>query len=243
MLKYNKIAQDYNNKRKRPWSDFQIYIENLKNSKFAFDGTIMDLGCANGRHLELLKEPNNKLIGIDNSIEFIDIAQERVKKRFSDERDYNKIQLILSDMNFLPFRKKSFDTIFSVAVIHHIHNKNLRKEFFSNIHKLLKNKSWLLFTVWRRWQKKYRNYFFIDWFKRKLIIKYKKEQYDKGLVVFGDAFIPWKLSSKDLIISRYYHFFSANELRKFLKQFIIKNFKKIGGPNKKDNFFILAQKL
>jgi hypothetical protein len=59
---------------------------------------------------------------------------------------------------------------------------------------------------------------------------------------FGDKFIPWTISKENLTYNRFYHFFSRKELKKLLQMYIIMELKKRGGPNKKDNFFVLAKK-
>jgi len=242
-LKYNKIAHDYNNKRKKPWRDFVFFYEDLKNDKYKFKGIIIDLGCANGRHFEILKNKNNRLIGIDNSIELINIANKKLQTNNNLNLNLNEIQLLLADLNNLPIRKNTINAIFSIAVIHHIITKQLRYEFFSKIYKLMKSNSLMLFTVWRRWQKRYRFYFLKIWIKRKVIRINKKKKNHKNLKEFGDILIPWKIASNDLMIDRFYHLYSSREVKKSLKNFVIKRFVKLGGPNKKDNFFVLAQKL
>ncbi|MBY9006249.1 MAG: class I SAM-dependent methyltransferase [Candidatus Lokiarchaeota archaeon] len=242
MLTYNEFAQDYNNKRKRPWQSFIEFFDNLKNMGYNFNGTIIDLGCANGRHFRTIKTKKNRLIGIDSSIEFVNIAKERIKKDFKNKIDINKIQIILSDMNFLPFREKKINIFFSIATIHHIHTDISRRRLFSNLHYVMKNNAMILFSVWRRWQKKYRKYFLKDSFKRKLILNFNKKQIAQNLIDFGDINIPWNLASKKKVINRYYHFFSLKELKKLLRIFYIEKIRKLGGPGNNDNFFILAKK-
>jgi hypothetical protein len=59
---------------------------------------------------------------------------------------------------------------------------------------------------------------------------------------FGDKYIPWTNSHDNYIYQRFYHFFSKNEVMDLLEAFNIKEIEELGGPNKKDNFFVLAQK-
>ncbi len=84
--------------------------------------------------------------------------------------------------------------------------------------------------------------FFFDGIKRSVSFKYKKQQEIDGLSQFGDKYIPWTLSEENMIFNRFYHFFSKREIKNLLKDFIIKEYKIMGGPNNNDNFFILAQK-
>jgi len=237
LTKWNKFAEDYHNKRKKPWNDLISFINKLRKNSYQFAGLNLDLGCANGRHFKIFKNDNNKIVGIDNSIEFLKIAQQKIKKI-----DSNKIDLILADITKLPIRKKRIDNIFSIAALHHIKSYNQRKETFNSLNNILKPEGLMLITVWRRWQKRFRFHFFKDWIKRKLNPYYKKKQIKKGLIEFGDIYVPWTVSSEDITINRFYHLISKKELRKLLNEFNILKLKKRGGPGEKDNFFVLAKR-
>ncbi|MHA1293336.1 MAG: class I SAM-dependent methyltransferase [Promethearchaeota archaeon] len=240
---YNKIAEDYDQKRKKPWRPFEKFLMKLKNDGLKIKGFCLDLGCANGRHFKTLKTKEIKLIGIDNAIEFLKIA----KSDLSDVNKYQKeeskgIALILADINFLPIRKKKIDVLISIATIHHIKEKINRKKVITQINEILKDNGFILITVWRRWQKKLKSHFIKDFLKRLLNPKFKKEQINMGLVEFGDKFVPWTVIGKNETYNRFYHFFSKHEIKKLIEKFYIKDFIAIGGPNKRDNFFIHAKK-
>lgn len=241
---YNLIAKDYHLKRTKPWKDFENFILYLKNKYYKFFGNTIDLGCANGRHFEILSSFSEKLVGIDNSNEFLKIATSRLKNLELTFRALKITpQLILSDISYLPIRPKSFHNVFSIATIHHIHTNLERKNFFSQIYNILKPGGYCCITLWRKFQKKYRFYFIRDFIKRVFSNQYRIKQKEKGLNYFGDKLVSWKISTNNKIYYRFYHFFSKNEVKKNIKGFKIREFKKLGGPNKKDNFFILAQKL
>ncbi len=240
---YNHIAKDYHLKRKKPWYSFENFLNYLKNKGYLFKGYSVDLGCANGRHFILLSNSDNRLIGIDNTLAFLQIAREKLKdKALYSQEQYNKIQLILGDFTFLPIRAKKIQNVFSIATLHHGRSNIERKKAMFEIHDVLTNNGFLFLTLWRRWQKKYKKFFFIDWFKRSFSRNYKNQQKKAGLREFGDKIVPWKVSSEKKTYNRFYHFFSKRELKKITKHFQINELKKFGGPNKKDNFFILAQK-
>lgn len=240
---YDSIAQDYHLKRKKPWIDFQKFTKDLKKKEYKLFGTTLDLGCANGRNFIILSHFSDKLIGIDNSIEFLKIAKKELKSvELSPNIASIFPQLILSDICRLPIRPNTFCNIFSIATIHHVKNKSERKKIMSQIYNILKPGGYLCITLWRKFQKKFRFYFILDWIKRFFSARYKKQQRQEGLDNFGDKLVPWKNSSKNITYIRFYHFFSKKEAKKLLKSFKIREFKKLGGPDKKDNFFILAQK-
>jgi SAM-dependent methyltransferase len=240
-IQYKKLAKDYHNKRRHPWKDFERFLKELIKEGLEIKGTAIDLGCANGRHFDLIKNSKNRLIGIDNSIEFLKIAKKRLHANNYKIKTKN-IQILQADISYLPFRTTSINCIFSIAAIHHGKTKQLRTQCFSEIYKILKKGGFFIFTVWRRWQKRFYKYFLKDWIKRKFYPSYKKKQIEKGLKEFGDIFVPWILSSEDLKIKRFYHLYSSRELKKSLNPFTIQKFEKRGGPGEKDNFFVLTFK-
>lgn len=239
-IQYKNLAKDYHNKRRHPWKDFEKFLKELIEKGLDIKGTVIDLGCANGRHFDLITNSRNRLIGIDNSIEFLKIAKEQLRVKINNELKKNQIQIIQADLNYLPIRSTSINSIFSIAAIHHLKTKELRAKIFSEISKVLKNGGFIIFTVWRRWQKRFYIHFLKDWIKRRFYPSYKKKQIKKELKNFGDIFVPWTLSSENIKIKRFYHLYSSHELKKVLKDFIIQKFEKRGGPGGKDNFFVFA---
>jgi SAM-dependent methyltransferase len=243
-LSYDFFAKDYHNKRPYHWRELENFIREIEKQDVIFCGCNLDLGCANGRNFDLLLKPDSKLIGIDNSKEFLKLSLNRLKEQKLNSHMKSKyVNLILSDIKSLPLRANSIANIFSIATIHHIMTNLQRKNVISQLYNTIKDNGFLLLTVWRRYQKKYRYYFISDKIRRFLLPKYRKIQKSSGLTEYGDKYIPWTLSNRKLTFNRFYHFFSRNEIKKLLKDFRIKVFKKRGGPNNKDNFFILTQKI
>jgi hypothetical protein len=111
------------------------------------------------------------------------------------------------------------------------------------IHNILKDNGWVILSVWRKFQKKYRWFFFKDLMKRALIPNYSKIQNKKGLAEFGDKIVPWTLSKEGKIYHRFYHFFSHKEANRLVDNFKIEEISKLGGPGKKDNFFFFLSKV
>lgn len=233
---YNGFAKDYDNKRKNPWVPLKIFLEDLEQQDYKFNGILIDLGCGNGRNLPLFKNSNNVVLGIDKSLKFLHLAINR-----NDLRESN-IHFLLSDMLALPIRPNSINSIFSIASIHHVMNTTERSLIIEFCNSILRKNGYIVIAVWRKFQKKYRNYFLFEFMKQKLSLKYKKKQESHGLHEFGDILIPWTVSSKQITYNRYYHLFSKNELKRLLMEFKILRLSKLGGPNRKDNYFIFAEK-
>ena len=240
---YDILASDYHQKRFYPWKDFELYFNKLIQKGVSFNGYNIDLGCANGRNFKVFLQSNIKLIGIDNSIEFLKISRNRLKSGNNyTMKERRSIELIQSDINSIPIRPDAVNNIFSIATIHHIKSIHNRNKAFNQIYAILKNNGFLFLTLWRKYQKKYRYYFIRDWFKRLCSSNYRSKQRNLDLAEHGDKFVPWTISKENLTYNRFYHFFSRKELKKLLRSFAIKEMTKIGGPNKKDNFFVLANK-
>lgn len=235
---------DYHNKRKKPWRDFENYLNKLKEKTFKKTGTIIDLGCANGRHFPTFKNPHNRLIGIDNSLQLLYFAKEKLINKTFTNTEKNNIQLLLADMSHLPIREsEKINGIFSVAAIHHIKTQKSRDLLMNQIFNSLKIGAFFVLTLWCRWQKRFQIYFLKDWIKRKISGKYRNKQKENGLPEFGDIYVPWTLSKEKITINRYYHLFSLQEAKDLLsRKFSIKNIEKTGGPTEKDNIFIYAVK-
>ncbi|MFW9971369.1 MAG: class I SAM-dependent methyltransferase [Candidatus Odinarchaeota archaeon] len=240
---FDRIAYDYHSKRRKPWQSLEFFIKFLKVRGYCFKGIKLDLGCANGRNFKILNKPPNKLIGIDLSFNLLKIAKSNLINEKIYSKDESKFfQLIHGDIVNLPIREKSIDAIFSIAAMHHIRKNSRRKKLLYQMHETLKENGNLILTVWRKWQKKFRNYFLWDWLKRNFSLDYKSQQKKRGLEEYGDKYVPWTLSEEKSTYNRFYHFFSKRELKRLMKIFEIIEFKIMGGPTNRDNFFVFAQR-
>lgn len=240
---FNKIAKDYHLKRKKPWRPLEFFLNFLLKRDYKFHGICLDLGCANGRNFRILGTHPKKIVGIDISLELLKIALRDLNNvDLYSKQESRLIQVLLADIRYLPIRNQSIHNVFSIATIHHIKHKTDRKKLVTQINKILRNNGYIVITVWRKWQKKYRSYFIVDGFRRKLSLEHREQQKVAGLDEYGDKFIPWTLSGENRVYNRFYHFFSKTEIKKLLKIFEIKEFNIMGGPSNNDNFFIFAQK-
>lgn len=182
------------------------------------------------------------LVGIDNSFEFLKIAIENLHDISIYPKNMTQhIHLVLANMLNLPIRPHFVNNIFSIAAIHHLESRNERKRAISQMTIILKKNGHLLITVWRKYQKKYKNFFISDKIKRVLSPCYSKMQKEKGLKFHGDKFVPWIISKKSETHVRFYHFFSKRELKKLLSCFEIIDLSIMGGSFGKDNFFVLTR--
>ncbi len=102
---------------------------------------ILEIGCGSGRFLDILKNKNCTIIGIDNS-ESIDVTYKNL-----ENVDKTKLLLVQCDTYNLPFKDSSFNHIYSIGVLHHTPNPT---KIINNIFKILKSKGSFSLTVYNK---------------------------------------------------------------------------------------------
>jgi len=81
----------------------------------------LDVGCGTGRHLEVMSQYVAEAFGVDLS-ESVETAQEHVG-------GLPNVHIIQADLRALPFRKETFDLVYSIGVLHH--TPDTRQAFMS----------------------------------------------------------------------------------------------------------------
>lgn len=93
----------------------RIFIKNvLEQLKKNNPSTILDIGCGTGYI-------SNK---IRNSLDTRIICCDRDPIRLSFANKQFNLETVLADINYLPFRASSFDTVIAMEIIEHIPNKH-----------------------------------------------------------------------------------------------------------------------
>lgn len=189
---YEFLSREFFNTRKFPWKEL------VDLGEYAKDGDqVLDLGCAHGRLLEVLKSKKIDYLGLDNCSLSIKEAQAR----------WSDYKFQIADATKLNLPQNSFDKIFMIATFHHIPGKEMRLKVLRDLNKILKPGGLLIMTNWNLKQGKY----FRLWLKCNL-----KKLFGKNKMDWNDILVPWK--HKEKTVSRYYHAFSRRELKKLLKQ-------------------------
>lgn len=195
---YNRIAGEFDATRSASWPEFDLFSRFLKLAPPAgADGTrkprrirLLDVGSGNGRLVAFLKNQPIAYTGVDNNKKLLHIAQKKYPEAFF--RYANTLKL--------PFPAASFDTVWCIAVVHHLPSKMLQLRALKEMRRVLKKNAALMLTVWNLWQPKYRRY--IQGVKG-------KAQKDYGNV----ALIPW---GRDKKVQRFYYAFTDKEVRGLL---------------------------
>lgn len=102
------------------------------------DEKILEVGCGNGYHLNLLNKLgfNLTLVGIDNDT----LALRDARKIIRD----NRVKLQLADANKLPFEDNIFDKVVISEVIEHIEEE---QKVLSEIYRVLKTRGVMVLTT------------------------------------------------------------------------------------------------
>ena len=189
---YNQISDSFDETRKYSWKEFELALPYLKKAE-----KVIDLGCGNGRFYKYIedKKVKCKYFGLDNSEELIKKAKTNFKNAKFKLVDILKISQI----------NESFDFAASIASIHHIPSKELRKKAIIEIGRILEKSGTLFITAWNLFQPKYKKYIWQSRF---------RHIYSFGKYDWHDTFIPWGKSG----IKRYYYAFKKKELRKLLSE-------------------------
>ena len=216
---YDTIAEHFSKTRSFVWEELKSL------SQYSFEAErVLDLGCGNGRLLEIFKDKSIDYIGVDSSEKLIEIAK----------RKYPKAKFQKGDALNLPFPANYFDKIYSIAVLHHIPSVKFRLRFLREAKRVLKPEGLLILTVWNLWQQKFLKYH-LKFFFLKLI---KKSKLD-----FKDIFYPWKNQAGEVVVQRYVHVFSKRELKKLVKK---SGFKTkdiwLWGKAQRSNILLIAEK-
>lgn len=98
-------------------------------------GTMLDLGCGEGRHIfgVMEKFPDLKCIGLDPHIESLDKASEGLK--FLESISNTKTNFLSGSAYSLPFSDNSFDLVVCSEVLEHLHDY---KDAIKEINRVLK---------------------------------------------------------------------------------------------------------
>lgn len=221
---FDEIASSYSYLRSKPWS--KVIEELLPYIKNHTERPIADLGSGSGRHSIPLAFKGYRVVAMDLSYRMISILLSKAKKRKIDD----KIDLLVGDILFMPFRDRVFNAVILIAVLHHIPQAEIRKEVLKNIKRKLIENGVILITVWSLIQPRY----FI-----KAIIDYIIGKVNE----FGDILIPWHHRGKKLL--RFYHLFRKREIINLVKESGYKLIKEYTyNPTRKffpQNYVIIAQ--
>ena len=169
---YSKIAYDFDRTRRTIWPCVQRFYKEYVNP----NQRILDAGCGNGKNVIADRSIQYELFDITDA--FLHISSSKHPKA-----NFTKGSVVQ-----LPYRKKSFDIVLCVAVLHHIQNAQQRRAALQQLCDIAQH--CVFGTVWAFEQNKYES---------------------------QDVLIPWTINSTKQVYNRYYHLYSKEEIEADLK--------------------------
>lgn len=171
---YSKISDHFNNTRHYTWKWVEDFLDTCEGK------IVADVGCGNGRNM---KRDNINFFGVDNCPEFVDICKNQ------------SLNVMQSDMCFLPFSNNMFDSIISIAAFHHLYSLKRRNLCLQEFRRILKPEGRCMISVWSKNQP----------------IKTKRV-----FNSFGNNLVPWKDKNGNTF-NRFYYIFEINEIKELFK--------------------------
>lgn len=178
---YNAVADLFSSTREYLWEDMKAL------GMYAHSGDkVLDVGCGNGRLLELWKDEGVDYVGVDQSEALIAIA----KKRHLD------VPFFVAEIADLPFDDDTFDVLYCIAVFCHI-PPAAQQQALCEMKRVLKPGGKVVMTNWNA---------FNHWVQEKVTSgKYTTDD-QKNFIV------PWRNGPGEVLATRYYYGFSKKEL-------------------------------
>lgn len=216
---YNNIAELFSRTRSYLPNDIIALKEYAKPKE-----NILDLGCGNGRLVDLFEGMNISYTGADDSKELV-----RIAKKNHPANDF-----VVVDPLKLEFSDNEFDTVFCLSVFHHIPSTELRLEYLKEIWRVIKPGGTLILTVWNMWRKP-------GMYLRIILDGIMHPKLD-----LDDTFYPFKDGSGKVLANRYIHCFHEDELIKLLMEagfeVSLVDFQKRGKKEENENILVISKK-
>ena len=124
---FDAIADSFDETRREPWDDVRDFVEER-------EGTVaLDLGCGNGRHLDLLRDRFDTVVGMDFSLSMLRLCDGAV---------------VRGDLTRLPFADLCADCVLCIAALHHLPSHEGRLNALDEIARVLRPEGDALVSVW-----------------------------------------------------------------------------------------------
>ena len=243
---YAQISEDFSANRNFSWQGWTEIIKHLPKKE---NLKVLDIACGNGRFVEFLKQnlhSSFSYLGLDNSKELLEIAQNKFKQQQFEFFDL--IKNYLANKKIIFNSQEKFDLIVSFGISHHLPSTELREEFLKNLKsKLNKNgliiiSNWQFATEQNRFQKNTLNW-------KKIIQNPKINLWQKIKLLFlllkleeNDFLLDWRKGEKANQVFRYCHYISEKEMLKLVKKsglITVDNFFADGKSGKLNQYFLL----
>lgn len=132
---FDRIAREFDLARDRPWEFVVDWLRGLE----CPPGPLLDLGCGNGRHMQLAGSMGYECVGVDASAEMLAAARRRLGPA---------ARLVRGDARAVPLGPMAASVVLCVAVVHHIRDGRDRAGAVLEVARALRPGGHALFSVW-----------------------------------------------------------------------------------------------
>ncbi len=180
---------------------------------------LVKLVCFNKQRLKYVLDagsgPCNQGYGVLNLcntslIACLDISNEVLKSgkvNYLGKLSKGLMEFIAGDLRKMPFRDEVFDSVVSIATLHHLEANDLLIAL-REIKRVTKSSGTVLISTWSPWQIR-----FILW----LIISYICKVINPKIPA-RRVLVPWKIKRLKRKVLRYYVLYTLSEIRSFIKE-------------------------
>jgi ubiquinone/menaquinone biosynthesis C-methylase UbiE len=102
---------------------------------------VLDAGCGTCEWSTILMKNQALVVGFDQSIEMLQIGKEKSISRGVQ----TNLDLILGDLELLPYKERTFDGITILFVLGHLPDDKIRN-FLDELARVIKEEAWMLFA-------------------------------------------------------------------------------------------------
>lgn len=188
---YDAIADQFHSTRGYLWGDLEPLAAYAKSGD-----TILDLGCGNGRLIQLFEKYSLDItyIGQDQSEALISHAKNR----------FPVGQFLTGSMTQIDLPDKVVDVVYAIASFHHLPDQETRKQCLQEIMRVLKPGGALVMSNWNL-----RNAY--------VQAKIAEGKYEVSNTDDTHVKIPWRTGDQTVHGWRHYYYISFAELRSMLE--------------------------
>lgn len=137
---YDDIADHFAKTRANPWPEVEAFVEEELPDR-PTPGLGLDLGCANGRHSELLAGTCERVVGIDISRQLLFEARERLGTEL-------RVSLLQGDALAVPLEANVVDLAVYIATVHHLPDRETRRASLAELARVLASDGIALVSAW-----------------------------------------------------------------------------------------------
>jgi len=181
---YELISDEFDKSRYNVWPSVKQFLDKLNSNDL-----VLEVGCGNGKNMLYRKDLN--MHGIDFTDSLIEICKSK------------NLNVTNANCLSIPFKDNTFDSVISIAVIHHLDSHERRTKAISEILRVTKPNGKVIIQVWA--------------FKQP---EKSKRQFEKK----GDNIVLWKKKDNEQV-QRYYYIFDDDELKNIVEELGIKEYK------------------